>query len=120
MVSGYKKELGKAGEEMAVNYLFKKGYEILARNFRCRSGEIDIVARDGEYIVFIEVKTRTGLSFGTAIEAIDYRKQNRLQKIASFYLLRTGQTNANCRFDVVTLQQDTKNKWKIDIIKNAF
>lgn len=119
-MSGYKKELGNSGEEMAVNHLIKNDYEILERNFRCRSGEIDIVARDEEYIVFIEVKTRTGTNFGKAIEAINYRKKSRLLKTAAYYLLITGLTNNNCRFDVVTLQQDKNNKWELEIVKNAF
>lgn len=119
-MSGYKKELGKTGEELAINYLTKSGYQILARNYRCRLGEIDIVAREGEYIVFIEVKTRTGVSFGLASEAVNYRKQQRLHKLAAYYLLLSGKKNMNCRFDVVTLQLINDNNWEIDIIKNAF
>ncbi|MFZ5639925.1 MAG: YraN family protein [Bacillota bacterium] len=119
-MSGYKKELGQAGEEAAVNFLTKNGYKILTRNFRCRSGEIDIIARDGDYLVFVEVKTRSGARFGLATEAVNYRKQQRLQKLAAYYILATGNNNVDCRFDVVTIQPDQNYNWNIEIIKNAF
>jgi putative endonuclease len=119
-MSDYKKALGKNGEDMAEVHLLKCGYEIFERNFRCRLGEIDIIARDGEYIVFIEVKTRTGVRFGMANEAVGYRKQNRLRKLASYYMSKCRLTNANCRFDVVTVKLDNNSNWGIEIIKNAF
>lgn len=120
MVSVFKKELGQKGEEMAVNYLIKSGYKIVARNFRCRSGEIDIVAIEGEYTVFIEVKTRTGAGFGTAAEAVNYKKQKQIHKAAAYYLMKTGQTEKNCRFDVVTVHMGKSDNNIIEIIKNAF
>lgn len=116
----YNKELGKTGEEAAVKYLIKNGYSILATNYRCRSGEIDIVAREGEFLVFIEVKTRTGTRYGSASEALDIRKKQRLRKLANYYLMMKGLTDVNCRFDVVTLQLADNTNWELELFRNAF
>lgn len=118
-MSQYNKEIGKTGEDLAVKNLVQNGYKIVERNFRCRSGEIDIVAREGEYMVFIEVKTRTGAKFGTAAEAVDNKKQKQIHRIAAYYLMKAGPMQ-NCRFDVVTVNMDKSGNHKIKIIKNAF
>lgn len=93
----------------------KQGVHILERNFRCKSGEIDIIARDGKYLVFTEVKYRRTVGSGWASQAVDYRKQERISRAAQFYLIRHGYGDVACRFDVVAIDGD-----KIQWIRNAF
>ncbi len=94
---------GKRGEIIAANYLKKKGYKILAQNYKNRIGEIDIIALDGEYIVFVEVKTRMSRQFGDPLEAIDYRKQAKIRSVATCYLKANGLYDHNCRFDAIAV-----------------
>ena len=95
--------LGKLGEDLAVEELERRGYAILARRYRTRHGEIDIVARDGETIVFVEVKAKETAEFGTAAEAVTVRKQRRVVSMAVDYLARNRLTGHPCRFDVVAI-----------------
>jgi putative endonuclease len=94
---------GKTGEELAVAELERRGYAVLARRYRTRHGELDIVARDGEAIVFVEVKARTTAEFGTAAEAVTRRKQLQLASMAADYLARNRITGVPCRFEVVAI-----------------
>jgi putative endonuclease len=94
---------GKTGEELAIAELERRGYAVLARRYRTKHGEIDIVARDGETIVFVEVKARATAEFGTAAEAVTRRKQLQLASMAADYLARNRLTNVPCRFDVVAI-----------------
>ena len=110
-----KREIGKIGEEIACKYLESKNYKILEKNFRCRSGEIDIIALDGDYIVFIEVKYRKDNSFGFPRESINYHKQRNISKVAAYYLLVRNAFHKNSRFDVVEIIGG-----QIEIIQNAF
>jgi len=96
--------LGQKGEEAAYKFLLRHGYEILARNYRCKLGEIDIVARDGATLVFVEVRARGGESFGTAEESVDWRKQQRLRRLAHYYLVSEYKKEVECRFDVITIK----------------
>ena len=95
--------LGKLGEDLAVAELERRGYAILARRYRTRHGEIDIVARDGETTVFVEVKAKETAEFGTAAEAVTVRKQRRVISMAVDYLARNHLTGKPCRFDVVAI-----------------
>ncbi|MDA8234081.1 MAG: YraN family protein [Clostridia bacterium] len=95
--------LGFQGEEAACKYLLQHGYEIVTRNYRCKLGEMDVVARDGDTLVFVEVRTRGTNSFGIAEESVDWRKQQRLRKIAQYYLVSEHKKEVDCRFDVVTV-----------------
>jgi len=95
--------LGILGENLAVAEVERRGYAILARRYRTRHGEIDIVARDGETIVFVEVKTKDTAEFGTAAEAVTARKQRRVISMAVDYLARNRLTTQPCRFDVVAI-----------------
>jgi putative endonuclease len=95
--------LGKQGEEAAAEELERRGYAIVARRYRTRHGEIDIVARDGETIVFVEVKAKESAEFGTAAEAVTARKQRRVMSMAVDYLARNRLTTKPCRFDVVAI-----------------
>src|SRR5688572_33010277 len=98
-----RQNLGESGEEMACRELGARGYAILARRYRTRHGEIDIVARDGETIVFVEVKVRLTAEFGTAAEAVTGSKQRRLVSMATDYLVRHQLQDRPCRFDVVAI-----------------
>ena len=93
--------LGKQGEDLAAEYLQKKGYRILQRNFRCRRGELDLVALQGRTLVFVEVKTRRGLQFGEPREAVTQTKQQHLLQGAAYYCKLQGESGMEKRMDVV-------------------
>lgn len=111
-----KRAVGTAYEKQAGEYLKRHGYEIMEYNFRCRMGEIDIVARDGEYLVFLEVKYRESESRGNPLEAVNRKKQRIISRVAAYYCLTHGYDETTpCRFDVVAiLGEDTV------LLKNAF
>jgi putative endonuclease len=111
--------LGKSGEDLACRELERRGYAIIARRFRVRSGELDIVARDGQVLVFIEVKTRAGRQFGSAAEAVTVAKQRRLAGLANEYLMRHHVPGCPCRFDVVSVHLSAGSP-TIEIFQNAF
>jgi len=111
--------LGKSGEDLACRELERRGYAIVARRFRVRSGELDIVARDGAVMVFVEVRTRAGRRFGTAAEAVTAAKQRRIALLAHEYLFRHRMSYCPCRFDVVSVHVDAGTP-AVEIIRNAF
>lgn len=113
-----RRELGNWGEKKAVKYLTKKGYQILENNFSCRIGEIDIIAVNNEFIIFVEVKLRRNNDFGPPEAAVDYRKQKKIKQIASYYLMNND-TSKKIRFDVISIQINN-GKGKLKHIKNAF
>lgn len=113
-----KKNLRQTGtryEHLAGSYLAQHGYRILQFNFRCRYAEIDIVAEDGDTLVFCEVKYRKGKNILSSLEAVDFRKQERISRAALFYMTVHHITEVPCRFDVIGIT-DTQ----IRHIKNAF
>ncbi|MCX5901577.1 MAG: YraN family protein [Proteobacteria bacterium] len=114
-----RKSLGVRGEDMAVDFLEKKGYTILCRNYRCRSGEIDIVARKKKILCFIEVKTRSTRAFGPPQEAVTPRKQYKISRVALDFLQRHRLENWPARFDVVAVDF-TSGDGVIALIENAF
>lgn len=95
------KAVGVFGEDLAARYLIDRGMTILDRNWRCSHGELDLVARDGDCIVFCEVKTRRGTGFGEPVEAVGWRKAARLRRLAAAWLAGTGQSAESVRIDVV-------------------
>jgi putative endonuclease len=111
--------LGKAGEEAAVEFLCQHGYRILERNYRCRFGEIDLIARDGRMLAFIEVKTRRSQKYGPAAAAVTVQKQRHLVKASQAYLIQQKKADVPCRFDVVTVEIDAQ-QLHIELIKDAF
>jgi len=116
-----RKALGELGEKMAREYLKKKGYHILETNFRCREGEIDIVAQDKDYLVFVEVRTRTGSDFGTPEESLTAAKKERLVSLALAYLQTHRDLPSLSRFDVVAVELDQKGRVsRLELIQNAF
>lgn len=106
---------GKKGEIKAVLFLKKHGYKILETNFKNKIGEIDIIAEKDGVIVFIEVKNRSTYRFGRPIEAVDFRKQNKIKKVAEIYLMIKNKYYNDVRFDVVEVSNDN-----LEHIENAF
>lgn len=98
-----KKELGNLGEQIAIEYLKKNKYHILKRNFYCKQGEIDIIAKDKKEIVFVEVKTRTSTDFGKPSESVNYRKQKHMYRTAKYFLYKTNLMEMLIRFDVIEI-----------------
>jgi putative endonuclease len=111
--------LGKMGEDLACRELERRGYAIVARRYRRRGGELDIVARDGPTLVFVEVKTRDGRWFGGAAEAVTGLKRRRIVQLALEYLMRHRLSDCPCRFDVVSIQLEA-GRPVIEIHRNAF
>lgn len=94
---------GQTGEDLAAAFLTEKGMRVVERNFRCAAGEIDLICRSGELLIFVEVKTRSSTVFGTPGEAVSRAKAARLARAASAYLSRDGLWSRPCRFDLVTV-----------------
>jgi putative endonuclease len=118
-MSDARQKLGKSGEDLACEELARRGYAILARRYRKRGGEIDIIARDGATVVFVEVKARTGHDFGDGAEAVTRFKRRRMAAIALDYLARGKLTNVPCRFDVVSIDYSSGAP-AIELYRNAF
>jgi putative endonuclease len=114
-----KKELGKKGEEIAIRFLKKKGYRILEKNYVCKMGEMDIIAREKDTLAFIEVKTRTTTEFGPPQLAVTSSKQRQLSKVALNYLKEKKLEDVKARFDVVAILLVQKGE-EIELIKDAF
>ena len=121
-ITGYKKRLGARGEKIAAKYLQEvKGYKIIARNYTCYLGEIDLIARDQKTIVFVEVRSGTLPFAGWAEESIGFRKQKKLRQLAFYYLKEKGWEECGARFDVVIILFTANfDVQKIKLIKNAF
>jgi len=112
-------QFGQEGESIAARYLKKCGYRIVTQNYRNKIGEIDIVARDGNTIVFVEVKTRRNDHFGNPKWAVTYQKQRKISMVALSYLKEFQLSGHKARFDVVTVLENGR-KPAVEIIKNAF
>lgn len=115
-----RQELGKLGEDLAVRELKRRGYAILARRYRTRFGEIDIVAEHGHEIVFVEVKARRTRAFGSAAEAVPNWKQRRVAAMALDYLARSRRSDRACRFDVVAIDDAGSSTMRLEVIEHAF
>ncbi|MBW2328178.1 MAG: YraN family protein [Deltaproteobacteria bacterium] len=109
---------GQTGEDLAVCYLENQGYTIVERNYRKRIGEIDIIARDGECLVFIEVKTRTNRRFGSPFDAVDFRKQQQISRVALAFMTQHRCGEVPVRFDVIGVHLEESPR--VELIKNAF
>jgi putative endonuclease len=107
--------LGAAGEDLSAAWYEAHGYRVLARNWRCREGELDLVVRCGDTVVFCEVKTRTSLAFGSPLEAVTPVKQRRIRGLAVAWLHESGARAANLRFDVAAVLGGT-----VEVVENAF
>ena len=120
-MSTRKKVLGKAGEDEAAAFLQRKGYTIAARNYRTKVGELDIIAWENpRTLVFVEVKTRTGLQFGKPAEAVNFYKQKNIIRTAQWYLMEKHLTETYCRFDVIEVYAMAGGTWECRQIEGAF
>jgi putative endonuclease len=111
--------LGKIGEDLACKELERRGYAIVARRYRRRRGELDIIARDGGTLVFVEVKSRGGRDFGQASEAVTRIKRRRIAALAFDYIVRHHVAECPCRFDVVSIHLDGGQP-VIEVYQGAF
>ena len=110
-------ERGRAAEDNALAFLTAQGHRLLARNFRCRQGEIDLVTLESATLVFVEVRLRQRSDFGSAADSVTYRKQARIIHAARYFLLRhPAHQHRDCRFDIIAFDQGTQPQW----IRNAF
>jgi putative endonuclease len=118
-VKSNRKDTGKRGEDLAAAFLMERGYRILERNWRCPVGEIDIIARDGNELVFVEVKSRTSDLYGTPETSVNARKQKKVASAALYYINEKSHHHRNARFDVVavTFQEGPP---RIELTCNAF
>ena len=113
--------LGSQGEQAAADFLHQQGYKICARNFRVPVGEIDIIARQGEVLAFVEVKTRHGSRYGTPAQAVNYHKQQKIIQTAKWYLRQNHlEDRCFCRFDVLEVYALPGNKWHVRHLPGAF
>ncbi len=113
-------EKGRCGEDLAAAFLLERGYLILNRNWRVKSGEIDIIAEKEHTLIFCEVKSRGSLRYGSGAEAVDARKQQRIIRTALIYMQKYGYDNPRCRFDVIEILMPFQKEPKIYHIENAF
>src|SRR4030067_3228615 len=115
-----RRETGMRGEDIACDFLGKNGYQIIERNYRCPGGEIDVIARHKEFLVFIEVRTKKSLQYGTPEESITQAKQERLRSLATYYGINHDNLPAFWRIDVVAIELD---RWgrvsRIELIEDA-
>ncbi len=115
-----RRALGQLGEELAAQHLQRQGYVIVERNYRCPRGEVDIIARDGERLAFVEVRARRGTAFGTPKESITPKKQARLATVARNYLQEKGYVDVDWGIDVVAVQFTRSGVLqRIELIRNA-
>ncbi len=117
-VTVQRRSLGILGENIAADYLQKKGFQIIERNFRCRLGELDIIARQGGYLVFVEVRTRSSALCGLPQESITANKIKKLRRLAQVYMAQRALYNVDVRFDVVAVYY--AGETTITHIENAF
>ena len=115
-----KKDIGNYGEKIATDFLVEKGFEIIEQNYHFGHGEIDIIAKEKDILVFVEVKTRKNLEFGDPILVVTKNKQRQLKKIAEAYLYEKEIKNTDCRIDVIGILLNKNLPPKITYIENAF
>jgi putative endonuclease len=112
-------ERGKVGEDEAVQWLERQGFEVVERNFAGRSGEIDLIAFEGETLCFLEIKARSGPGFGPALAAVGRMKQRRLSRTAVLFMATRHLERRPCRFDVLGLDW-TDGAWRFSLVRDAF
>ncbi len=115
-----KDAVGRYGEDVAVRHLREHGLEVLDRNWRSRTGELDIVAREGRTIVFVEVKTRSSVDYGVPAEAVTLRKARRIHVLAHEWLAETGHRYGDLRFDVISVLRPRRGATLVEHLRGAF
>ena len=118
-VNNAKQVLGREGERVAEQFLKKKGFKLVERNYRCAAGELDLIVLDKRVVVFVEVKTRTGHGFGSPLEAVAYHKQQKMIQAAQYFLSEKGLHQRDARFDVVGVSWPGRVP-VVEHIENAF
>lgn len=116
----FNKKTGDIGEQLATEFLKKKKYKILERNFKNKIGEIDIIARLKKQIVFVEVKTRSSLQFGNPSEAVNSHKQYKIRQVAECYLMQKKIEDSDIRFDVIEVLEEDNGYKVVNHLENAF
>ncbi len=112
---------GKLGENIALEYAQQQGYQIIQRNFRCKSGEIDLIAQDKHIVVFIEVRTKTSDAYGPAYNMVTYSKQQQVKRVALHYISERNLVNTQFRFDVIGITfEPNSDRYQLDHLQNAF
>lgn len=111
--------LGNHGEQLAANYLKKQGYRILETGYTCKVGEIDIIAKNKEFLIFCEVKLRKTDAYGYPFESVNKRKQEKIRKIATYYFSFVSDRERSCRFDVISIEPKG-DSFTINHLENAF
>ena len=113
---------GKQGEKAAVKFLKKRGYRIIEKNYRNKSGEIDIVAEHDQVLVFVEVKSRTDTEYGEPLESVTPHKQRKIGQVAKGFMVQHRIENRDCRFDVVGIKgnPDAPKTWDLELVQDAF
>ncbi|MCX7845697.1 MAG: YraN family protein [Dictyoglomaceae bacterium] len=116
-----KKKIGKIGEDFALEYFKNNGFEIREKNYKTKFGEVDLIVRKENLLIFVEVKARKSLEFGEPVEAVDKRKQEKIRFIANYYLSKKKIKSYEVRFDIFSILLDKDNKIKFfEHISNAF
>lgn len=110
-----RRALGAAGEDAVASWYEARGYEVVARNWRCREGELDLIVRQGRMFVFCEVKTRTSMAFGAPVEAVTRQKQARVRRLAARWLLDAPVRPRGIRFDVASVLAG-----EVEVLEGAF
>lgn len=120
-MKGFNRDVGTYGEDLSVEYLKRNSYSIISRNFRNRCGEIDIICKKDDLIIFLEIKSRYNYNYGSPIEAITYSKQKQIIKLCKYYIYINNLINYNYRFDVIeVLLNKENNLYSINHISDAF
>ncbi len=114
------KQLGRLGEKLGARFLRRRGYRIIARNYTCLAGEVDLVALDEDSVVFVEVKTRRDDAAGHPEDAVNFRKRRQLTSVAKYFLLETGNQHRPCRFDVIAVVLKDGCKPEVEHFLDAF
>lgn len=116
----HRKQMGNTAEDIALEYLVQQGYRLVKRNFTCKAGEIDLIVQNDNTLVFVEVRSRTGIAYGEPSETVNRKKQDKIRKTAKYYLYCNQYLeNYYCRFDVVSIVWQ-EGKAKIEWIPDAF
>ena len=116
----YRRMLGNEGESLAQAFLQDKGLELVAKNYRCRLGELDLVMRHREQIVFVEVRTKSSAAFGTGLESITFRKRTKLKLLAQQFLAHYGLQGSDLRFDIVSVWKPPDGPPVLEHLEGAF
>jgi putative endonuclease len=112
--------LGVVGEAAAADRYRSRGFEVIASNWRCAAGEIDVIVRRSDLLVFCEVKTRRGASFGGGYESVTVHKQRKLRQLAQLYLRASGERPVSIRFDVASVTMSAQGRVDVELFEDAF